>query len=75
MIEFTESEPRRQIEEYAVALREIAEKARRNPAALKQLPRNTSTSRLDNVYANHPRSITPTFRVLRKRLQGEQLSL
>lgn len=75
MIEFTESEPRRQIEEYAAALQEIAREARRNPSALKQLPKNTSIGRLDNVYANRPRSVTPTFRVLRRRLQGEQLSL
>lgn len=71
MIEFTESEPRRSIEEYARALREIVEEAYRDPEAVKRAPRNTAVGRLDNVYANHPRSVTPSHRVLRRRLAGE----
>ncbi len=75
MIEFTESETRENIEEYARALREIAEQAYRDPRPLKEAPRNTSVRRVDNVYANHPQSVTPTYRVYRRRQRGEKLVL
>ncbi|WP_048061501.1 aminomethyl-transferring glycine dehydrogenase subunit GcvPB [Hyperthermus butylicus] len=75
MIEFTESEPRREIERYAEALRKIAEKAYENPEEVKRAPRNTSVTRLDTIYANHPRTVTPTYRVLRRRQRGEKLVL
>ncbi len=64
MVEFTESESRRSIEEYAEALRRIAEKAYENPGELKRAPRNTSVARLDQVYANHPKTMAPTYRWL-----------
>ena len=66
MIEFTESEPRRSIEAYAQALREIAEEAYRNPERLKAAPRNTAVRRVDEVYANHPRTMAPSYRFLRR---------
>jgi glycine dehydrogenase subunit 2 len=75
MIEFTESETRENIEEYARALREIAEEAYRDPARVKGAPRNTSVSRVDNVYANRPTSVTPSYRVYRRRARGERLVL
>jgi glycine dehydrogenase subunit 2 len=75
MIEFTESEPRREIENYARALKEIAEKAYENPETIKRMPLNTAITRLDEVYANHPRSVTPTYRVLARRLKGEKITL
>ena len=64
MIEFTESEPRRSIEAYARALREIAEEAYRDPERVKAAPRNTSVRRVDDVYANHPRTMAPSYRFL-----------
>ncbi len=75
MIEFTESEPRHVIEAYANALKEIAEEAYRNPEAIKQAPRNTSVARLDAVYANHPKTVTPSHRVYLRRARGEKLTL
>jgi glycine dehydrogenase subunit 2 len=75
MIEFTESEPRHVIESYAEALKEIAEQAYRDPESVKKSPQNTSVTRLDSVYANHPRSVTPSHRVYRRRMQGEKLTL
>ena len=75
MIEFTESEPRRMIEEYASALREIAEQAYRDPEPLRRAPTRTSVGRLDAVYANHPRTVTPSHRVKRRRERGEKLTL
>ncbi|NOZ89453.1 MAG: glycine dehydrogenase subunit 2 [Crenarchaeota archaeon] len=75
MIEFTESEPPRGIEEYAEALREIAEEAKRQPDRVRGAPRNTSVARVDDVYANHPRSVTPSYRVYVRRQRGEKLAL
>ncbi|GAB6148590.1 aminomethyl-transferring glycine dehydrogenase subunit GcvPB [Stetteria hydrogenophila] len=71
MIEFTESETLENIEAYARALREIAEEARRDPARILSAPRNTSVARVDEVKANHPRSVTPTWRVHRLRREGK----
>jgi len=71
MVEFTESETRENIEAYARALREIAGEARRDPGEPKRWPRNTSSARVDNVRANHPRTVTPTWRVHRLRLEGK----
>ncbi|MET1101786.1 MAG: aminomethyl-transferring glycine dehydrogenase subunit GcvPB [Pyrodictiaceae archaeon] len=75
MIEFTESEPRESIEEYAEALKEIVEKAYEDPDSIRNTPLNTSIDRLDNVYANHPKTVTPSYRVLRRREKGERLTL
>ena len=75
MIEFTESEPPEGIEEYAEALAEIARLARERPEEVKSAPRNTSVARIDDVYANHPRSVTPSYRVYRRRAAGERLTL
>jgi len=71
MIEFTETEPPEVIEEYADALKEIAREAHANPEVVKNAPRNTSVRRVDDVYANHPRTITPSYRVYRLRLEGK----
>ncbi len=68
MIEFTESETRENIERYADILRKIAEMP---PEEAHRAPRNTSVGRLDMVKANHPRHVTPSYRVLRKRNAGQ----
>jgi glycine dehydrogenase subunit 2 len=71
MVEFTESETRENIEAYARALREIEEAAREDPGEPKRWPTRTSVSRVDAVRANHPRSVTPTWRVHRLRGEGK----
>lgn len=71
MIELTESEPLESVEEYARALREIAETALRDPEKVKNTPVNTSVSRIDMVKANHPKTLTPSWRVYLKRLNNE----
>ncbi len=67
MIEPTETETPENIEAYATALREIAEEARRDPAMVKKHPLNTSVRRINQVEANHPRRIAPTWRVYLKK--------
>ena len=65
MVEFTETEPREVIEAYAEILNKIAEKAYRNPEEVKKMPNNTSVSRLDMVRANHPKTLTPSYKLYR----------
>lgn len=63
MIEFTESETREVIEAYVRRLKEIEKVALENPEEAKRWPRSTSVTRIDNVKANHPKTVTPTWRV------------
>ncbi len=75
MVELTESETKENIDRYVDALKEIEEMARRDPDLLRRAPTNTSVGRVDTVKANHPRFVTPTYRVARLRQQGKQLIL
>ncbi|AFZ70466.1 glycine cleavage system protein P [Caldisphaera lagunensis DSM 15908] len=70
MIEFTESETKENIEKFANRLKEIEDIARRNPNEPKQWPLNTSVRRIDMVKANHPKTITPTYRANILRQKG-----
>ncbi len=63
MTEFTESETRENIDKYVEALRWIAETAYRDPEKPKKWPHNTSVGRIDDVKANHPRTLAPTWRI------------
>ena len=75
MIEPTESETPESIEALVEALRGAAEEARRDPARLKSRPLNTASARVDQVRANHPRSVTPTWRVYVERERRGGLTL
>lgn len=67
MIEFTESETIENIEKYAEILKKISDMAYANPEEPKKWPRNTSVKRVDNVKANHPKTLAPTWRIYLKR--------
>ena len=71
MIEFTDTETKKEIEFYAKVLEEISKRAYSGDKSLKKTPTNTSIERLDVVYGNHPRNVAPTYRVY-KRLRGEK---
>ncbi|TRM80612.1 aminomethyl-transferring glycine dehydrogenase subunit GcvPB [Sulfolobus sp. D5] len=75
MIEPTETETKETLDQFADVLKKIVEIAKTNPKAVMDSPSNTSIKRLDQVYANHPTSITPTYRVLRLRKLGKISSL
>ncbi len=75
MIEFTDTETPENIEEYAKALKEIERLARSNPSEVKASPRNTGIGRLDMVKANHPSTVTPSYRVYKLRKKGVIRSL
>ncbi len=69
MTEFTESETIENIEKYAERLKEISSIAYNNPGEAKKWPRNTSVGRIDNVKANHPKTITPSWRIYLRRMK------
>ena len=71
MVEFTESETKENIDNYARKMREIAEVAYTKTDKAKKWPLNTSKGRVDLVRANHPKFVTPTWRVYRLREKGE----
>ena len=71
MIEMTETESPESVEAYAEALRSIARQAYEDPESLHKAPLNTTVRRVDQFYANHPKTVTPTWRVYVKRSKGE----
>lgn len=70
MIEPTETEPKETLDKFIAALKEILEESYKDPEKIRQTPQNTSVKRLDQVKANHPTSVTPSYRVLRLREKG-----
>lgn len=71
MIEPTETEPKEVLDAFINALKEIINQAYINPTKIQTTPNNTSVGRIDQTYANHPTTITPTYRVLRLRKEGK----
>ncbi|MEM4530174.1 MAG: aminomethyl-transferring glycine dehydrogenase subunit GcvPB [Candidatus Methanomethylicaceae archaeon] len=65
MFEFTDTETKENIDKYIEALKEICETAYKNPELLKNTPKNTSITRLDEVYANHPKTMCLSYRMLK----------
>ncbi len=70
MIELTESEPIEMIDAIAEAYREVVKKAYEAPEELKKTPMNTAVGRLDLMLANHPRTVSPTYKLMKERLLG-----
>ncbi|MDT7901223.1 MAG: aminomethyl-transferring glycine dehydrogenase subunit GcvPB [Acidianus sp.] len=70
MIEPTETEPKETLDKFIAALKEILEESYKDPEKIRQTPQNTSVKRLDQVKANHPTSVAPSYRVLRLREKG-----
>jgi len=70
MIEFTESETKETIDAYIERLKEIERIALEKPEEARKWPTNTSVRRVDNVKANHPKTVTPTWRVKKLRDKG-----
>ncbi|MGC8936931.1 MAG: aminomethyl-transferring glycine dehydrogenase subunit GcvPB [Candidatus Methanomethylicaceae archaeon] len=66
MFEFTDTETKENIDLYVSALKEISDIAYSNPSQLKEAPKNTAITRLDEVYANHPRTMCLSYRMLRR---------
>ncbi|ARM76508.1 aminomethyl-transferring glycine dehydrogenase subunit GcvPB [Acidianus manzaensis] len=71
MIEPTETEPKETLDKFIEALKEILKESENNPKDIQDTPKYTTVKRLDQVKANHPSSITPSYRVKRLREQGK----
>lgn len=70
MIEPTETEPKETLDKFIDALKQILEKSNMNTEEVHNTPSHTTVRRLDQVKANHPASITPTYRIKRLRENG-----
>ncbi len=70
MVEPTETEPKRELDRFAEALRQIVKEAYTDPEKVKNAPHNTSVRRVDEVKANHPRSLTLSWKMYTKKSQS-----
>ncbi|MEM3226101.1 MAG: aminomethyl-transferring glycine dehydrogenase subunit GcvPB, partial [Saccharolobus sp.] len=71
MIEPTETEPKEVLDKFADTLKKIIELGKSDPEKILKTPTNTSVKRLDQAYANHPSTITPSYRVMKLRKLGK----
>lgn len=62
MVEPTESEPVEDLDKYAEAMNEIAEKLMKDPKAFSSSPQNTAVGQLDEARASHPLTLRLTWR-------------
>ena len=69
MIEPTETFGKDELDRFVAALREIAEQAFADPSVICNSPHNTAISRLDEVKAAHPRTMTLSWRMQSKNLE------
>jgi glycine dehydrogenase subunit 2 len=63
MIEPTETFEKEELDRFVEALRRICEEAYTNPQNVLTAPHNTAVSRLDEVKASHPRTMTLSWRM------------
>jgi len=67
MIEPTESVEKEELDRFVGVLKKISEEAYSNPDLVKKAPYNTAVTRLDEVKASHPKTMTLSWRMYRKR--------
>jgi glycine dehydrogenase subunit 2 len=67
MIEPTESATKEDLDNFVQAMEEIAKKAHDSPQTLHEAPTNTSKGRLDERKASHPKTLTLSWRMMRKK--------
>lgn len=67
MVEPTETESKRSLDQFADSLAKVIEEAYSNPAIVKTAPHNTSVNRIDEARASHPKFLTPSWKVYARR--------
>ncbi len=72
MIEPTESFEKEELDRFVDVLQKIAEEARVNPELVSKAPQNTSITRLDEVKASHPKTMTLSWKMYEKKIRGEE---
>lgn len=63
MVEPTESESKRELDNFYEALSKIIEEAYADPEKVKSAPHNAAVKRIDEVKASHPKTMTPSWRI------------
>lgn len=66
LTEMTDTESQEEIDRYALILKRVLEEAYTEPEKLKNAPSNTSVGRLDDVKANHPKTIALSWRMMKR---------
>ena len=69
MIEPTETFEKEEIDRFVKAMQRISEEAYGNPEIVIKAPHNVAVPRLDEVKASHPRTMTLSWRMHRKRME------
>jgi glycine dehydrogenase subunit 2 len=69
MFEFTDTETKENIDRYIEALKEISDIAYSNPEILKKCPNNTLVGRIDEVYANHPKTMCLSYKMYLRKIK------
>jgi len=67
MIEPTETFEKEELDRFAEAMQKICEEAYAEPETVLKAPHNTAVSRLDEVKASHPRTMTLSWRMYLKK--------
>ncbi|UCH31947.1 MAG: aminomethyl-transferring glycine dehydrogenase subunit GcvPB [Candidatus Bathyarchaeota archaeon] len=63
MIEPTESFEKEELDRFVEVLRKIAQEVKTNPELVFQAPKNTAVTRLDEMKASHPKTMTLSWRM------------
>ncbi len=66
LTEMTDTESQEDIDRYALILKEVLGEAYSEPEKLKTAPHNTSVARLDDVKANHPKTMVLSWRMMKR---------
>jgi len=67
MVEPTESESKRELDNFYNVLSRVIEEAYSDPGKVKSAPHNTGVGRINEVKASHPKTMTPSWRVYTRR--------
>jgi glycine dehydrogenase subunit 2 len=67
MIEPTESEPKRELDNFAKIMSEILNEAYENPSKVVKAPHNTSVARINEAKASHPRTLCLSWKMYKRR--------
>jgi glycine dehydrogenase subunit 2 len=72
MVEPTETYDKEEIDRFIEAISKICQEAYDNPDVVLEAPHNTAISRLDEVKASHPKTMTLSWRMHQERQQKER---
>ncbi|NIO19809.1 MAG: hypothetical protein GTN76_03475 [Candidatus Aenigmarchaeota archaeon] len=70
MIEPTESETRRELDNFAKIMSEIIDEAYNEPKKVLGAPHNTSVSRINEAKASHPKTLCLSWRMHKRGSRG-----